>query len=218
MGYLTDFTKLLRSKKDLFICIFITLIIQIIITIVTIKFDERYNILDKRWWIILFVILITFVIILLLYTNIPYYVKLILLVIFSVCFGLILSGVVNSINDKNIITSAAISTLINFVVLFIIGLIIVYFKYDLSWMGIYLLIALLIITTISIISMFSNNSKMYYKIIGIVCIILYSLFILYDTNNILLKYKNDKNSCIMGAIDYYLDIINLFTTYIDLNN
>jgi hypothetical protein len=31
-----------------------------------------------------------------------------------------------------------------------------------------------------------------------------------DTNNILLKYKNSDNDCINGALQYYLDIINIF--------
>ena len=46
---------------------------------------------------------------------------------------------------------------------------------------------------------------------------LFSLFIMYDTNNILLRYSG-KNDCIRGALDYYLDILNLFTSYFDLNN
>jgi FtsH-binding integral membrane protein len=50
-------------------------------------------------------------------------------------------------------------------------------------------------------------------------VLLFSLYIIYDTNNILLKYKNkDKTDCIMGALNYYLDIINLFTEYLRINS
>ena len=89
--------------------------------------------------------------------------------------------------------------------------------YDIGWMGVYLLIILLIIITINIVRIFSPASTMVSKAIAVVTIILFSLFIMYDTNNILLKYKG-RGDCIRGALDYYLDILNLFTTYLNMDN
>ena len=68
-----------------------------------------------------------------------------------------------------------------------------------------------------IIRIFSPASTMVSKSIAVVTIILFSLFIMYDTNNILLKYKG-KADCIRGALDYYLDILNLFTSYLNMDN
>ena len=41
----TNFSSILRSKKDLMTCIFLTLIIQISVAIGTIKYDQEHNIL-----------------------------------------------------------------------------------------------------------------------------------------------------------------------------
>ena len=99
------------------------------------------------------------------------------------------------------------------------GIIIVYFGYDLSWLGIYLFIALLIAITILIITMFAPQSKEMNKKISIGIVLLFSLFILYDTNNILLKYGNkNKSDCIHGALSYYLDILNLFSHYLRIDS
>ena len=133
--------------------------------------------------------------------------------------GLLLSQTIYYINDPDIIHSAMLATIINSVALILLGLIIVYFKYDLEWMGSLLFIALLLVITSRIIVSFSKNSTGYNKKISIISVVLFSLYILYDTNNILLKYKNtNKVDCIRGSLDYYLDVLNLFTSYLDIKN
>ena len=82
-----------------------------------------------------------------------------------------------------------------------------------------LFVGLLSLITISFTSIFLkgesyNNTQ---KFLTISSIIIFSLYILYDTNVILLKLNNNNNDCIKGALAYYLDIINLFTSYLDNN-
>jgi len=43
------------------------------------------------------------------------------------------------------------------------------------------------------------------------------LYIIYDTNKILLKYNNTNDYCIIGALDYYLDVINIFIDLLRLS-
>ena len=44
---------------------------------------------------------------------------------------------------------------------------------------------------------------------GIKTVAIFSVYILYDTNRILLKFQNkSKSDCINGAMEYYLDILN----------
>ena len=147
---LNTFSKLLRKKKDLMICIFLTLAFQLVITIITIGWNKDKQLLGKQTILnrILQLIFLIFIIFLMVSTTLPFFIKQLLFIIFSVFFGLLLSQSLQSL-DPTIIETAAISTLVNFVVMFIFGLIIVYMGYDIGWMGVYLLIILLIIITIN---------------------------------------------------------------------
>ena len=216
---LKKFSSILRNKNELMFCIFITLIFQICIAIGTMKLDQNYNLLGKGG-LLQFIVLLFILIGLIsqmLSDKYSFNTKQILFIIFSILNGLLLSSTIHIINDKNVIESAAIATLINFLLMFILGLIIVYFGYDLSWLGLILFICLMIILAVLIINIFTKTSKETNKKISIIIVILFSLFILYDTNNILLKYKTKKD-CIRGALDYYLDILNLFSNYLRIKN
>ena len=47
--------------------------------------------------------------------------------------------------------------------------------------------------------------------------VLVDTYILYDTNNILLKTSgNGGDDCIRGGLDYYMDILNLFSEYLEM--
>ena len=59
--------------------------------------------------------------------------------------------------------------------------------------------------------------------IGLICLsiislVIFILYIIYDTNKILLKYDNTTQFCITGALDYYLDIINIFIDMLRLSS
>lgn len=224
MNRLDKFNSLLREKKSLMGCIFITLFIQLIITTITVLFEQKYKFflnskivrLNKFLFTGLTLAVTIGLVFLMAMPSIPFFIKQILFLLLSITFGLLLSLVIHYINDPSIINSALIATISNFILLFIIGLIIVYLGYDLGWMGIYLIIALLVIFTLNIINALSSKSSLFKKILSMAVVLLFSLFILYDTNNILLKYGNTNNDCIRGALDYYIDIINLFQGWIGI--
>ena len=220
---LNKFSSLLRSKKELMGCIFLTLIFQMVVSIVTMKLDQNMNIVGNLFieyprgtsvgiFIIPIIILIA-----IMYSK-SFAIKQILFGLFSIILGLVMSLSIHIINDPKIVESAAYSTLINFALMFILGLIIVYFGYDLSWLGILLFIALLILITVGFMGYFTEKSNEYYKNISYISVAIFSLYILYDTNRILLKFQNkSKSDCINGAMEYYLDILNLFTNYLNID-
>ena len=220
---LKNFSTLLRKKKDLMGCIFITLIFQIIVSILTMKYDQDKNIIGKLsikspllTGIGIFIIPIM-ILIAIMYSK-SFLTKQILFGIFSIMIGLILSQLIHAINDPKLVESASYATLINFVLMFVLGLIIVYFNYDLTWLGGLLFIGLLLLLTVQFIGFFSKHSDQYYKNISYVTVAIFSLYILYDTNRILLKFQNkSKSDCINGAMEYYLDILNLFTNYLNID-
>ncbi len=85
-------------------------------------------------------------------------------------------------------------------------------KLDLTKMGSYLLFALIAAIIVSLVNIFLNNS-MIYLIVSIVCVLIFIGITAYDVQ----KIKNLENSglpvenlAIYGALDLYLDFINLF--------
>lgn len=217
---LKNFSNLLRKNKDLMGCIFLTLIFQLIVTVLTMKYDQETNFIGNfiknnkystHLGLIIFFVAIFYGI----FKTQSFLTKQLFFGLLSIIMGLLLSAIIHIINDPKLIESAAISTLINFGLMFILGLVIVYFGYDLSFLGILLFIGLFVIISVQLIGMFSPRSDETHKMIAYASVVIFSLYILYDTNKILLKYQNkSKSDCIMGAIDYYLDIINLFEDYL----
>lgn len=219
---LKKFSSLLRQKKDLMGCIFLTLIFQLVVSVVTMKYDQEKNLLGNfmktnkyisQIGLIVFFIAIFYGIM----KTESFLIKQLLFGLLSVIMGFILSSIIHIINDQELVESAAISTIINFGLMFLLGLIIVYFGYDLSWLGIFLFLGLFILIVVQVIGMFAPQSDETHKVIAYVSVVIFSLYILYDTNKILLKYQNkSKSDCILGAMDYYLDIINLFEDYLNI--
>ena len=220
---LKNFSTLLRKKKDLMTCIFLTLIFQIIVSILTMKYDQDKNIicnlsLNNDLISVGIFILPILVLIAIMYSK-SFLTKQILFGLFSILFGLILSQSIHLINDPKLVESAAYATLINFVLMFIFGLIIIYLNYDLSWLGGILFVGLLLLITVQFIGFFTDHSNQYYKNMSYITVAIFSVYILYDTNRILLKFQNkSKSDCINGAMEYYLDILNLFTNYLNIDS
>jgi FtsH-binding integral membrane protein len=221
---LKKFSTLLRSKKELMGCIFLTLIFQLVVSVVTMKLDQNMNIVGNLFseyprGTMLGVFIIPILILISIMYSKSFATKQILFGLFSIILGLVMSLSIHIINDPKIVEAAAYSTLINFVLMFALGLIIVYFGYDLSWLGILLFISLLILITVQYIGYFTDKSNEYYKNISYISVAIFSLYILYDTNRILLKFQNkSKADCINGAMEYYLDIINLFISYLNIDS
>jgi len=75
------------------------------------------------------------------------------------------------------------------------------------WIGIFLLIGAMIVNIFITVPIMST-------IISMFGVILFSMFILYDTQNIMKRYSEDEY--IMGAIDLFLDFVNLFLFILSL--
>ena len=223
MGKLEVFNKLLHKKGDLLQCIFSTLIFQTLTTIVVFRYiyqnpKSNLNIFHENS--IINILIFLFIQFALLYAmiavDISFAMRFILFIVFSIVQGLLLgAGMVHM--NRDVIMSALVSTLAIFVIFLGLGIFIVYLGIDLGWMGVYLLFGLLGLIIVNITNMIIKPGDTTSKYTTVFGMLLFSIFILYDTNNILLKYGESKIFCIRGALDYYLDIINLFTQAIDIN-
>ena len=209
---LTQLFKLIYEKKSFFALILITLVIQLYITYyvsenIDIEKGEDTKTFNPK---LIAAYIAAFILILILaLITMPSWLKFIFFSLFSCAFGVIL-GYRKSLYDPNTLKTAFIGTISIFVSMFAFGVALIASNIRLGAMfGLGLFFALLFLLIISIIQYFIIQSSFLYKIIVICSLMLFSVYIVYDTNNILQRdYSGD---FITASLDYYLDIINIFS-------
>jgi len=78
----------------------------------------------------------------------------------------------------------------------------------------FLFFALLLLIIVQLVTIFSGATTAFMKGVTIFSLILFSIYIIYDTNNILQReYYGD---FITASLDYYLDILNVFIDLVGL--
>lgn len=221
MGSLYDFSKLIHKKKNLLRCIFTTLLLQLIVTTLTFVFIYKNKFIKRQYTggLLSGLIFITFAIVLIYAmtsSNITFTERALLFTLFSIVQGLFLGFNLQYVR-ANTILGALLFTGILFIMMLLVGFLMVYFQIDLSWLGIILFFLLLVLIITRIMTFFGNNSRSYDYMITLFALLLFSVYIVYDTNTILMRYDSVKyeRDCILGALDYYLDIINIFVSSLD---
>jgi len=213
---LTQLFKLISEKRVFFALILATLVSQLSITYyvsenVKIEDEQDKNKETNKFNSKLIgAYVAAFVIILILaFITMPPWLKFILFSLFSTAFGVIL-GYKKSGIDPGIIKSALVGTASIFVAMFAFGLALIASGIKLGFkFGLGLLIALFFLVIISIVQIFIAESSLLKKILVIGSLMVFSLYIMYDTNNIL--QRNYNGDFITASLDYYLDIINIFS-------
>jgi FtsH-binding integral membrane protein len=209
---LTQLFKLISEKKGFFALILATLISQLSITYYVsenVKIEEedgkkKFNMKILGAYIAAFVIIL-----ILAFISMPPWLKFIIFSLFSTALGAIL-GYRKSGVDPGIVKSALVGTASIFVTMFAFGVALIASGIKLGFkFGFALLFALLLLLIISIVNIFIVESSLFKKIIVIGSLLIFSLYIMYDTNNIL--QRNYYGDFITASLDYYLDIINIFS-------
>ena len=209
---LSQLFKLISEKRGFFALILATLVSQLYISYyvsenVKIEEDEDNKKFNNK---LIGAYIAAFVLILILaFITMPQWLKFVLFSLFSCAFGIIL-GYRKSGVDPNIVKSALVGTGSIFVFMFAFGVALIAsgIKLGLTF-GLGLFFALLFLLIISIVQFFIFNSSFLKKIIVIGSLMLFSLYIMFDTNSIL--QRNYNGDFITASLDYYLDIINIFS-------
>ena len=134
--------------------------------------------------------------------------------LYSFVSGLTLSIFFVAFQMTSILSIFAVTSII----LLIFGLIGMFTKMDLTKFGTYLLMALLGIVVATILNMFFQ-SESFDLAITIVGLILFIIYIAYDVQKIkknLYMVENENCLAIIGALDLYLDFINIFIKLLTL--
>jgi FtsH-binding integral membrane protein len=205
--------KLISEKRSFFALILANLLVQLYITYYVsenVKVDEEKKGAKKFSSKFIAAVIATLVIILILaLVPMPAWLKFIFFSLFSGAFGVIL-GYRKSGLDPNVIKTAFVGTASIFVSMFIFGLALIMSGIQLGFKtALVLLFALLALIIVSIVQIFIVQSSLLKKIIVISSLILFSVYIVYDTNSIL--QRNYDGDFISASLNYYLDLINIFS-------
>ena len=206
--------NLLFLKRHFLIMIFANLIAQLGITYyVFLKTDLTKISRLNRFVIIisLFAIILTIGLV-----PMPSWLKFIMFCVFSYLQGLLLSAIKTKATEQ-MIQTAIIGAASVFASMFAFGLGLVAFGVTLSSrFGLGLFFALLLLILFRIVSIFSGTMKLMQKTFAFIGLLLFSVYVMYDTNRILQRdYYGD---FITASMDYYLDIINIFLDVLTLNS
>jgi len=213
-----SFIKTLDQKKFFLTQVYATLIFEIFIAYIVLMYAENNNFQLTRMGTIGLIFILFVIIISITYIKSPF-IKLIIFTLFSGCIGLIFSIKVDlneDSQDTEIVKKAFITTSVVFIYLTLFGFFAAFMGARISpIISIGLFFALLFLIIIIFIFQISGKYKTYHKIIAGAIILLFSIFIIYDTISIL--DKNYSGDFISAALDYFLDFINLFSEFLESN-
>jgi FtsH-binding integral membrane protein len=217
MGVKSKFDlSIFHEKAGFLSAVFSTLSIQlVVVALVAYYLIQRTPALlaVKKWFILIVIAKFVLVIVLVVVPMHPA-IKFTLFTLFSIATGCLV-GIATSRVSKDVVYASIAGTFAIFIAFLMLGLLIVASGIDISWLGGFLFFALLILIIVQIVFMFIKDpSKKRQRIFAIVGLIIFSLYIMYDTFNILQRdYFGD---FITAALDYFLDIINIFLNNITL--
>jgi modulator of FtsH protease len=208
---LQNLFNIINQKKTFLLQIFTNLIFQILVTFV-IFYNLNVDFVNNNLYFILLIILQFAIIFIFAWYPMPMFFKFLLMTLFSAIWGLIFIRLKKHASEE-VIKTAILGVLGIFVGMFLFGLLLVAFGVYLDYrFGLALLGLLLLLIIVSIVLMFMHEYHGVHKGIAIVTIILFSLFIVYDTNNVLYGPSDDP---IGSSMDYYLDIMNIFLALVN---
>jgi len=204
--------KLISEKRSFFALILANLLIQLYITYYVsenVKVDEEK---DAKKFDVKYIgaVIVTIIIILILaFFTMPPWLKFILFSLFSGAFGILLAYRKYGL-DSSIVKSALVGTASIFVTMFVFGVALIMSGIQLGFItALILFFALLALIIISIVQYFIIQSSYLKKVIVIASLLIFSVYIVFDTNIIL--QRNYDGDFISASLNYYLDLINIFS-------
>lgn len=205
--------KLMYLKKEFLILVFANLIAQLGITYFVMERTPE-GIMDISIWPLFAAQLI--IIFVLALVPMPEFIKFLLFCVFSYTFGLMLSVLKKKYNS-DLINVAIQGALTVFAFMLATGVALLAgginlgtkFGAILFWS----LLALIVARLVFVIGAKMNQAN---KILSFIGIIIFAVYVIYDTNKIL--QRNYYGDFITASMDYYLDILNLFTSFLGSND
>lgn len=214
-------SQLVKGKEKFLVSVYSILILQLVGTFVLLRAIRDHPDLSEAtkknfiWLALASIALVVFIS----WLPLPTWAKLVAFSLFSVLVAGILNVIASRVSEE-LVNQALISTILIFVGMSAVAVALAAMGVHLGWMGVYLLAALIALLIASIVSIvFSAAGKENTKArraLLIVGMVLFSMFVVYDTNIIL--QKDYALSSVDAALDFYLNFINLFTRTLALDS
>jgi FtsH-binding integral membrane protein len=203
--------SLIIQKKSFLILVFANLIAQLGITYYVMNKSNNPEI--GFWPLFAIQIILIYVLVL---VPIPSFLKFFLFGIFSWTFGVSLSRLKDKY-DPALINIAIQGALSIFALMFTFSIVLAGFNIYLGYQfGAFLFWALLALIIAKLVNMLGPQLSTTKKFLSYIGLGLFSLFVVYDTSQILSRdYYGD---FITASLDYYLDILNLFSNFLNTND
>ena len=211
-----NFISLFNQKKFFLLTVCANFIVQLGITYWTMMNYPSTKMGVGWFW---FYILLQFAIIFILMSRItvnPFWdpiVKFLMFSLFSFIWGIVLSSYRENKLYNGLIRFAILGTAGIFGAMFIVGLLLMLFGVSLGiGFGAGLFFGLLLLIIMQLVGLFAGLHMKWLNAVGLV---LFALYIVYDTNTILARdYHGD---FIQASLDYYLDSVNIFLDVLNLS-
>lgn len=214
-GSMVSIQNLIRGREMFFMAVFLTLIFQTSLTFGVMLYGKYFPELQRQisqYILLVFVVQLAIVIVLAFVPMHPL-VKFFLFTLFAVIVGMVLS-ILSSTVSQQVIKTALVGTISIFVLMILFGVILTLLGFDLNWMFGILFFALLSLIILRIVTLFMKASASFTRYLAIFALLIFALFIVYDTNDIMQRdYGGD---FVTASLDYFLDIINLFVNMIQV--
>jgi len=206
-----NIVKLMDEKKYFLLLVFANLIAQLGITYYVMEKTDNTKI---NIWPLFFAELIIIVVLIL--VPMPEYLKFFIFCFFSYIFGLMLSVLKKRYNQA-MINMALKGALTVFAFMMAAGVALIIGGINLGYQfGSILFWLLLLLIVARLVFSLGSNMNQSNKLLSFVGIILFAVYVVYDTNTIL--QRNYDGDFITASMDFYLDILNLFTNFLGSNN
>ena len=201
--------SLMNEKKEFLILVFANLIAQLGITYYVMERTTNIKVSSMPLFIAQLIILFVMILV-----PMPEFIKFLLFCLFSYTWGLALSKLKKEYNS-DMINVAIQGALTVFAVFVVAGITLIAGGINLGYkFGAILFWSLLALIVARLIFITSMNQA--HKILSFIGIILFAMYVMYDTNIIL--QRNYYGDFVTASMDYYLDILNLFTSFLGFNN
>lgn len=202
--------KLMHSKKEFLIIVFANLLAQLGITYYVMEKTDPSLISKIEFWV-LFLFQVA-ILILLITIQVHPVIKFLLFSILSASLGVSSASYKNKYSEP-LIRAAIQSALSVFGVMFAFGLVLIGFGINLGpGVGLLLLLSLFLLIIARFWFMVVNSYTTVNKSLSMIGIVLFSAYVVYDTNKIL--QRNYFGDFIIASLDYYLDILNLYSNFL----
>jgi modulator of FtsH protease len=211
-----NFPSLLRRKAGFLAKVYGILALEIAVMAITAELLRRHQQTAEKiqqysllWFLVSFMLIFGII-----WTKSNPPLALALFTAFAVTIGLT-SIAASKYVSADSIKVAFIATALLFVALSVLGGMLLAAGIDLSFLGFLLLAMLIALCIVFIVMTFVPVSKKIHRIVLGFAIVLFSIFIAFDTNIMLQKGFTDP---IDAALNLFLDIVNLFTDIVAFDN